>query len=227
MIIDVVIPAYNEEKSLPLVLAEIPRHLIREVIVVDNNSKDQTAEVASQNNSKVILATQQGYGSACLKAIEYISQKEVSPDVVVFLDADYSDYPQDMEKIVCEIEQKNADLVVGVRVKELRENGAMMPQQIFGNKLASLLIRWIYKKKIGDLGPFRAIRWKALQKIEMKDTTYGWTVEMQIKIIRNKLNYAEVPVRYKKRIGVSKISGTLSGSVKAGYKIIATIFKYS
>lgn len=225
-VIDVIIPAFNEEESIPFVLKDIPPDLVREVIVVNNNSSDNTAEVSSENGATVLNATRQGYGSACLKGIEYIKTKTEAPDIVVFLDADHSDHPEEMAKVVAPILVKDKDMVIGSRAIGEREKGSMMPQQVFGNWLATRLIRLIYGVKFTDLGPFRAIKWKKLLDINMQDTNYGWTVEMQVKAAKNNLTFAEVPVQYRKRIGVSKITGTIKGSFMAGYKIIATIVKY-
>lgn len=226
MIIDVVIPAYNEEHSIGFVLADIPRDLVRELVVVDNNSSDGTAIAAGLHGAIVLSETRQGYGAACLKALDYLNQKEVHPDIVVFLDADHSDHPQEMKLLVAPIIANEADMVIGSRVREFREKGSMLPQQVFGNWLATSLMRMIYRVRYYDLGPFRAIRYASLMQLGMEDTNYGWTVEMQIKAVKKGLRWKEVPVHYRKRKGVSKISGTVKGTVMAGYKIIRTIFKY-
>lgn len=227
MKIDVIIPAFNEEKSLPLVLKDIPKLLVREVIVVDNNSSDTTAETAVKNGATCVRQPLQGYGNACLKGMEYVAGKEVTPDVIVFLDADYSDHPEEMSFLIETLKQQQADLVIGSRKLGKREKGSMMPQQRFGNWLAALLIRIIYRKKITDLGPFRVIKYPSLLCLNMQDKTYGWTVEMQIKAIQQKMKMVEVPVSYRKRVGVSKITGTIKGTFGAGRKIIGTIFKYA
>lgn len=224
MIINVIIPAHNEQESISYVLNDIP-DFIDEVIVVDNNSNDKTAELASLK-ATVLEEKRQGYGYACLKGLDYISQKSSKPDVVVFLDADYSDYPEEVELILAPILSEGYDMVIGSRSLGSSERGSMMPQQIFGNWLATRLINLIFKYKYTDLGPFRAIKYDALTNLGMVDTTYGWTVEMQIKAVKNKLIIKEVPVSYRNRIGKSKISGTLKGSLLAGYKILTTIFKY-
>lgn len=226
MIVDVIIPAYNEEESLPLVLRAIPKDVVREVIVVDNNSKDATYAVSLNNGAMALKENQQGYGAACLRGMRYIAEKSVHPDVVVFLDADYSDHPEEMEKLLAPIREGKVDFVLGSRVKKLREKGAMFPQQVFGNWLATRLMRITHRVKYYDLGPFRAIRYSSLMALGMKDTNYGWTVEMQIKAAKKKIPFAEVPVHYRKRIGVSKVSGTIKGTFMAGYKIIATIIRY-
>ena len=224
--IALIIPAFNEEKSIGRVLAEVPK-VVSETVVVDNNSTDHTASVAREAGATVLHEPQKGYGYACLKAINYLGQKSKTPDVVVFMDGDYSDYPEELPKVVAPILDNGMDLVIGSRSKELREDGSMTPQQVFGNWLATTLMRMLFGARFTDLGPFRAITWEALMAMEMEDKTYGWTVEMQLKALRQKLAYTEVPVRYKKRIGVSKVSGTVKGSIFAGVKILGWIFKYS
>lgn len=223
MILSIIIPALNEEKSIGYVIKSIPK-IYREVVVVDNGSSDKTSKVAFENGAKVITEKNKGYGFACLKGIDYL--KENPPDIIVFLDGDYSDYPEEINKIIEPICKNQVDFVIGSRVKSLRENGSMTPQQVFGNKLACFLMNLLYNSTFTDLGPFRAIKWKTLKELKMTDKTYGWTVEMQLKILRNRIAYCEVPVRYRKRIGYSKVSGTLKGSVLAGIKIISWIFKY-
>jgi len=226
-IIDVIIPAYNEEASIGNVLRDIPSELVREVIVCNNNSTDNTEKVALKEGATVLLATQKGYGSACLKGIEHIKNKPAGekPDIVVFLDGDYSDHPEEMVNVVAPIIDEGMDMVIGSRAMGKLESGAMMPQQIFGNWLATSLIRLIYKYEFTDLGPFRAIRYDKLIEIDMKDPDFGWTVEMQVKAAKYCLKCKEVPVTYRKRIGVSKVSGTVKGTILAGHKILWTIFK--
>ncbi|XLS28714.1 glycosyltransferase family 2 protein [Flavobacteriaceae bacterium M23B6Z8] len=224
--IKVVIPAYNEADSIALVLNEIPS-IVNEIIVVNNNSTDQTALVAQENGATVLTEKNRGYGYACLKGLEYIAHQNEKPDIVVFLDGDYSDYPEELTKIVGPIIHEDVDLVIGARVKNLREKHSMTPQQVFGNWLATSLMKIFFKAKFTDLGPFRAIKYDTLLSLEMADKTYGWTVEMQLKILRKKLTYTEIPVRYKKRIGVSKVSGTIKGTIFAAIKILGWIFKYS
>lgn len=224
--IKVIIPAHNEEHSIGLVIKEIPK-IVNEVIVVDNKSTDSTAKVAKNSGATVLFQPMMGYGNACIKGLEYIANQEVKPEIVVFLDGDYSDYPEELTKIVKPIIADGIDFVIGVRVKELREKGSMMPQQLFGNWLATFLMRIFFGAKFTDLGPFRAIKYSKLLDLEMKDQTYGWTIEMQLKSIRRNLTYIEVPVHYKKRIGVSKVSGTIKGTIFAGAKILGWIFKYS
>ena len=219
----VIIPALNEEKSISKVVNSIP-NIVDEIIVINNGSDDSTAIKASISGAKVIHEYRKGYGYACLKGIDYLNKNP--PDIVVFLDGDYSDYPEDLEAIIKPILEKNVQFVIGARVKFLREKGALTPQQIFGNTLACLLMRLLYKSNFTDLGPFRAIGWKNLVALEMSDKTYGWTIEMQLKVLRRKIKYIEVPVRYRKRIGYSKVSGTVKGTIMAGYKILTWIGKF-
>ena len=225
--VTVVIPAYNEEDAIGLVLKDIPAECVNEVVVCNNNSQDQTKEVALSHGVTVLDQPLPGYGNACLKGIEYLRQKptDQQPDVVVFLDGDYSDHPQEIPSLLRPIVEDDVAMVVGSRVLGDSEKGAMMPQQMFGNWLATALIRIFYNHRFTDLGPFRAIRWQTLLDLEMKDKTFGWTVEMQVKVVKRKLKCVEVPVSYRKRVGVSKISGTIKGTILAGYKIIGTIFK--
>lgn len=224
--IKVIIPAFNEEESISRVIAEIPNS-VSEIIVTNNNSTDNTAQNARNAGATVIDEPRPGYGHACLAAMNYIDKQSKPPDIIVFLDGDYSDYPEDLDKIVAPIINENMDLVIGARKKELREEGSMTFPQIFGNWLATFLMRLFFGAKFTDLGPFRAIKYESLKELGMQDKTYGWTVEMQLKAIRKKLAYKEVPVRYKRRIGVSKVSGTVKGAIFAGVKILGWIFKYS
>jgi glycosyltransferase involved in cell wall biosynthesis len=226
-IIDVIIPAYNEEESIGLVLADIPREWVRDIIVCNNASSDDTAAVARKAGAVVVDQPQKGYGSACLKGMEYIQARPESeqPDIVVFLDGDYSDHPEELPEVVRPIIEGDKDLVIGSRAIGDLERGAMMPQQIFGNWLATSLIKLFYRYHFTDLGPFRAIKWPKLLEIQMEDPNFGWTVEMQVKAAKYKLSYAEVPVSYRRRVGVSKVSGTVKGSILAGHKILWTIFK--
>jgi len=226
--IDILIPAFNEEDALPLVLMAIPKNLVRYVIVCNNGSTDRTASVAQTMGAIVVEQPLRGYGSACMKGIEYLRHlpSDEQPDIVVFLDADYSDYPEEMPEIVAPILYDGKSLVIGSRSLDNLQSNVMTPPQRFGNWLAPLLIRCFYGARFTDLGPFRAIRWQDLLALDMKDPNYGWTVEMQVKAAKNNLPFAEVPVRYRKRAGgKSKVSGTLKGSVLAGLKIIATILK--
>ena len=224
--IKVIIPAFNEEGSIAKVIAEIPTE-VDEIIVVNNNSTDTTKEVAQRAGATVIDEDQKGYGYACLKGMEYLALSKIKPDIVVFLDGDYSDYPEELTQIIRPMVDEDIDFVVGARVKKWREDGSMTPQQIFGNWLATSLMRLFFNADFSDLGPFRAIKYDKLLALEMEDKTYGWTVEMQLKVIKRKLTYLEIPVHYKSRIGVSKVSGTIEGSVMAGIKILTWIFKYS
>lgn len=220
MKISVVIPAYNEEASLPFVIKDLPK--VHEIIVVDNHSTDSTSRVARENGAKVVVEPRRGYGSACLKGISALD----FPDIVVFLDGDYSDYPEEIEALVQPVIRGEKDFVLGSRMMLPESRAALLPQARFGNHLAVFLIRLFFGYKYTDLGPFRAIRHSSLKCLDMQDTNFGWTVEMQIKAVRHNLRIQEIPVRYRSRIGVSKITGTLTGTLKAGTKIIYTIFKY-
>lgn len=222
----VIIPAFNEEGSIGKVIADIPTNWVAETIVVDNKSTDKTAEVAQAAGATVLSQPVQGYGNACLKGIEYAKSLNPTPDIVVFMDGDYSDYPEELPIVVEPIIEREMDMVIGSRSLGNRESGSMTPQQIVGNVIATTLLKLFYGVKYTDLGPFRAIRFDKLMLIDMKDRTYGWTVEMQLKAAKFKLNTCEVPVNYKVRIGFSKVSGTVKGTVMAGYKILWTIFKY-
>ena len=227
-LIDVIIPAFNEEQSIAKVLAEIPEGLVREVIVVDNNSTDRTGDVARAAGATVLREPRPGYGHACLAGMAHSFARPAAEqaDIIVFLDGDHSDYPEEMPLLLAPILRGEADMVIGSRALGQRETGSMMPQQIFGNWLATSLLRRLYGAHFTDLGPFRAIRREALQRIGMADTTYGWTVEMQLKAAKLKLRNTEVPVRYRRRIGTSKVSSTVRGTLGAGYKILWTIFRY-
>ncbi len=226
MNISVIIPAFNEENGIGQVLDEIPQDLVSEVVVVNNASTDDTERIARERGATVLREPVSGYGRACLKGIEYLGNAGRLPDIVVFLDADHSDYPEEMRNLVDPILTDKADLVIGSRVLGKKEKGAMTPQQVFGNWLATGLLKLFYGVKFTDLGPFRAIRYSSLVALDMQDKTYGWTVEMQVKAAKKKMRCVEVPVRYRKRIGFSKISGTVKGTVLAGYKILYTLFKY-
>ncbi|PKA82539.1 glycosyltransferase involved in cell wall biosynthesis [Ulvibacter sp. MAR_2010_11] len=225
-LIKVIIPAHNEADSIAKVIRDIPT-LVSEIIVVDNNSTDRTAEVAQSAGATVLSEVEKGYGLACLKGMEYISKQQITPDIIVFLDGDYSDYPEELTKIIAPIIEDDLDFVVGARVKELREKGSMTFPQRFGNSLATTLMKWFFGSEFTDLGPFRAIKYKKLEALGMVDKTYGWTVEMQLKVLQRKYTYIEVPVHYRNRIGVSKVSGTVKGAIFAGIKILGWIFKYS
>jgi glycosyltransferase involved in cell wall biosynthesis len=224
--IKVIIPAYNEQDSIAHVIKDIPS-IVDEVIVVSNNSTDLTEANAKNAGATVLQESNKWYGYACLKGMDYIAKQDSKPDIVVFLDGDYSDFPEELTKIVAPIINQNTDFVIGARVKNLREEGSMMPQQVFGNWLATTLMSLFFGAKFSDLGPFRAIKYDKLLALNMEDKTYGWTVEMQLKVLKQKLSYIEVPVNYRNRIGVSKVSGTIKGSIFAGVKILTWIFKYS
>jgi glycosyltransferase involved in cell wall biosynthesis len=224
-IIDVIIPAYNEEKSIPKVIAEIPK-IVRNIVVANNNSTDRTGEVAKSAGAEVVFEPQKGYGKACLTAMDWIKSQKIQPDIVVFLDGDYSDYPEEMLGLIQPILDRKAEMVIGSRAMGERERGSMTFPQVFGNWLATSMMKYIQGAKFTDLGPFRAIVWKNLLDLKMIDQNFGWTIEMQIKAHKAGLRYTEVPVNYRKRIGVSKVSGTVKGVFGAGYKIILTIFKY-
>lgn len=224
--IKVIIPAFNEADSIAHVINEIPK-TVSEVIVVNNNSTDDTVKNAEKAGATVLTETRKGYGYACLKGLDYIAGKSKQPDIIVFIDGDYSDYPEELDKIVAPILENDIDFVVGARTKSLREEGSMTPQQVFGNWLATFLMSLFFGAKFTDLGPFRAIKYEKLKELNMEDKTYGWTVEMQLKVLKKKMTYTEVPVRYKRRIGISKVSGTVKGSIFAGIKILGWIFKYS
>jgi len=223
----IIIPALNEEMSIGKVIADIPRDLASEVVVTDNGSTDRTADVAAGAGATVLTEERRGYGYACMKGIEYAGSKPKGerPDIIVFLDGDYSDYPEEMPLLVKPIIEDGFDIIIGSRTKGDRERGALLPQALFGNALATALIKWLYGVSFTDLGPFRAVRFDKLLELGMSDMTYGWTVEMQIKAAKKGLRCGEAPVSYRKRIGVSKVTGTLGGTVRAGYKILWTIFK--
>ncbi len=225
-IIKVIIPAYNEQDSIANVINDIPK-TVDEIIVISNNSTDNTEINAKKAGATVLKEHQKGYGFACLKGMDYISKQEIKPEIIVFLDGDYSDYPEQLTEVVAPIINDNIDFVIGSRVKELREAGSMTPQQIFGNWLATSLMKLLFRAKFTDLGPFRAIKYDKLLALKMQDKTYGWTVEMQLKALKQKLTYVEIPMKYRNRIGVSKVSGTVKGSIFAGIKILGWIFKYS
>lgn len=226
-IVDVIIPVLNEQNAVGLVIDEIPKERVRHILVVDNGSTDDTIEVAKAKGAIVLEEAKRGYGSACLKGMAYIAtETEAKPDAVVFLDGDHSDYPEHIHALLEPIRVGNADLVIGSRALGKKETGSMTPQQVFGNWLATFLLKLLYKVQYTDLGPFRAVSYESLLAMDMQDKTYGWTVEMQLKAAKLKMKIAEVPVNYRNRIGVSKISGTIKGTLLAGYKIIQTIFRY-
>jgi hypothetical protein len=224
----VVIPALNEELSLPLVLGDLPP--VRQVLVVDNGSDDATADVAARHGATVVDQPQRGYGAACLRGLDAIRQSIESgsppPVIVGFVDADYSDYPDRLPQLIRPIAENRADFVLGSRLLGTREPGAMPPQSVYGNRLACFLMRILFGARFTDLGPFRAIRYDRLCELGMTDENFGWTIEMQIKATRGNLRIVEIPVPYRRRVGSSKISGTFSGTVRAGWKILYTIARY-
>ena len=220
--ISIIIPAYNEESSIGLVLDALPQEKIHEIIVVDNGSTDATARVAQEHGARVVKEPRKGYGSACLKGIDQLDD----PDIVVFIDGDFSDFPEEIVLLIGPIETGEKDFVLGSRMIFPKSQLALLPQARYGNRLAIHLIKLFFKYEFTDLGPFRAIRYSSLMSLGMQDRDFGWTVEMQIKALRNGLRIHEVPVNYRKRVGISKITGTLSGTIRAGTKIIYTIFKY-
>lgn len=222
----VIIPALNEEKAISKVIKDIPT-VVDEVIVINNGSTDLTSEVAREAGATVLEESRAGYGYACLKGIAYLKDKQKDEDIIVFLDGDYSDYPGELTNLIAPIEKGDYDLVIGTRNNPLLQKGALTPQQRFGNALATRLMALFYGGKYTDLGPFRAISFEALGRLNMKDKTYGWTVEMQLKALKYKLKYTEIPVNYRPRIGESKVSGTLKGTIMAGYKILGWIIIYA
>ena len=222
----VIIPAYNEEKSIAKVIQDLPS-TVDEIVVVSNNSSDETVGVAKKAGATVLTEKRRGYGYACLKGISYIKSQSIKPDIIVFLDGDYSDYPNELNKLIAPITNEDFDFVLGARSKKLREKGSMTIPQIFGNWLATSLMAFFFSSKFTDLGPFRAIKYNKLIDLNMKDKTYGWTVEMQLKAIKRNYLYKEIHVKYRNRIGVSKVSGTLKGTIFAGIKILYWIVKYS
>lgn len=225
--ISVIIPAYNEEASIGKVIADIPAEWVDEIVVCDNNSTDDTAEEAHRAGATVVFQPRPGYGNACLAGMAYLQQRPApqQPQIVVFLDGDYSDFPEQLPLLVAPIIEADYDLVIGSRALGRMERGAMQPQQIFGNWLATTLIRLFFGYRFTDLGPFRAIKWDKLLSLGMEDRNYGWTVEMQVKAAKAGLRCTEVPVDYRRRIGHSKVSGTIKGTILAGHKILWTIFK--
>jgi glycosyltransferase involved in cell wall biosynthesis len=223
MRVAVVIPAYNEESSLPRVLRAIPRDLVQQVVVVDNGSTDATPALARAGGAMVVREPRRGYGSACLAGLRFL--RTIDPDVVVFLDADYSDHPEEMPQLVGPLREPGCDLVVGSRVRGRREKGALPLHARFGNLLATRLLWLLYGERATDLGPFRAARYRPLMDLGMRDRDFGWTVEMQARAARAGWKILEVPVSYRRRIGRSKITGTISGSLRAGVKILITLFR--
>jgi len=221
----VIIPAHNEENSIEKVIKAIPS-FVSEIVVISNQSTDRTAQVARKAGATVFEEVKKGYGYACLKGIDYFSNQTNPPGIIVFLDGDYSDYPEELPDVIAPIVEKDMDMVIGSRALGKREKGSMLPQQIFGNWLATTLMRIFFGARFTDLGPFRAIKLPVLLNMKMQDKTYGWTVEMQLKAAKSNIRFTEVPVRYRQRIGKSKVTGTIRGTIMAGIKIIFTIFKH-
>lgn len=221
-----IIPAFNERNAVGLVVDEIPKEWVSEIIVIDNGSQDDTFDQAQKHGATALREERKGYGQACLKGMALLAESTTQPDIVVFLDGDHSDYPDQLPDLVRPIIENQADLVIGSRSMGKMEKGSMTIQQVFGNWLATFLIQRLYGVKYSDLGPFRAVRYSSLMQMEMQDTNYGWTVEMQLKAAKLNMRTLDVPVNYRQRIGISKVSGTIKGTIMAGYKIIFTIFKY-
>ena len=223
--IAVIIPAYNEEASIARVISDIPAGLAAELVVVDNNSSDNTAQNARDAGATVVHESRRGYGYACRKGIDYLGAGEGVPEIVVFLDGDYSDYPAEMPDLVSPIVTQGYDMVIGSRLRGMKDNKAMPFHQVLGDRLLTWLIWIFYRVRFSDLGPFRAIRYTRLLELDMKDRTYGWTAEMQVKAVKKKFRITEVPVNYRPRIGKSKITGTVKGSFLALCKILFVIFR--
>lgn len=221
--IAVIIPALNEEKTLPKVLEDIPKDLVDEVVVVDNGSTDRTPQIAEELGATLLFESKKGYGYPCLRGIEYL--KEKNPDIVIFLDGNYSDYPTEIIKLITPIVKEDYDLVIGSRVMGNYEKGSLRAPVYLGNLLATTLVRLLYRFKYTDLGPFRAIKFTKLLALDMHDNL-GWTIEMQVKAVKKNYKIIEVPVNYRKGTGKSKITGNIKGIIKVGYRIIWTVFKY-
>jgi glycosyltransferase involved in cell wall biosynthesis len=222
--IAVIIPAYNEEKSIAKVVLDIPKNIVNEVVVVSNASTDKTEENAQNAGATVLREHRKGYGYACLCGMDYLQKQSEKPEIIVFLDGDYSDFPEEIPSLIRPILEEKVDMVIGSRVLGKREKGSLTPQQVFGNWLATKLIKLFYGVAYTDLGPFRAIQFEKLLALQMQDKTYGWTVEMQVKAAKRGFIATEIPVKYRVRIGISKVSGTIKGTILAGYKILGTIF---
>jgi glycosyltransferase involved in cell wall biosynthesis len=222
--VSVIIPALNEEEAISFVLRDLPKGQIHQVLVVDNGSTDRTSEVARSHGATVIQQSERGYGAACLAGLKAVENETA---IVVFLDGDYSDFPDELDKLLSPILEGRADMVIGTRTRHRNSRSVLTLQQRWGNWLATTLIHLRFGHRFTDLGPFRAIRKESLEKLAMRDRNFGWTAEMQIKAVLAGLRILEVPVRYRARIGTSKISGTIKGVVLAGITILYTIFKYS
>jgi glycosyltransferase involved in cell wall biosynthesis len=218
-----IIPALDEEEAIGAVVLGLDRGLVREVIVVDNGSRDRTAARAAEAGARVVRESRRGYGRACLAGVQAASGAEI----LVFVDGDGSDVPGELPRLLAPIQQGTADLVLGSRVLGSREPGSLSAHQLWGNRLVLALLRALYGLRLTDIGPFRAVRADALQGLGMAHPTYGWPVEMVVKAVRQKLRIAEVPVEYRRRIGRSKVAGTVRGSVLAGYHLVATVLRYA
>ena len=227
MVIDLIIPALNEEASIGYSVRGIDRSLIRDVIVVDNGSTDATTVQAAHAGATVVSESRRGYGYACMRGTNYCRQKNTPPDLIVFMDGDGSDDPADLHKLVEPVTQDKADLVIGSRLKGYAAHGSLTTPQIFGNRLACFLMKIFFGAAYTDLGPLRAVRFSSLVEMHLTEMTYGWTVEMQIKAVRKRMRYTEVPVHYRNRAGgESKVSGTVRGVVLAGYRILEVVFRH-
>jgi glycosyltransferase involved in cell wall biosynthesis len=222
MRVGTVIPALDEEATVRAVVERV-LPFVHEVVVVDNGSRDRTPEEAEAGGARVVREPRRGYGRACLTGIAALGPV----DAILFLDADLADVPEEAPAVLEPIRDGRADLVIGSRVLGRAERGALLPQARFGNALATFLMRILFAARATDLGPFRAVRADAYRRLGMRDETWGWTVEMQVRAARLGFRTVEVPVSYRKRVGRSKITGTLKGAVKAGWKILATIFRHA
>jgi len=222
MKVELIIPAYNEEDAIGEVVREVPREVVSRVIVVDNASTDGTGRAAREAGAEVVCEKRRGYGSACLAGVCALKDAEV----VVFLDGDRSDDPREIQLLIDPILEGRADFVIGSRIGRM-ERGALTPQQLAGNRVATTLIRLLYGVRLADLGSFRALRREALESLGMSNLSYGWPVEMVVKAAKRGYRIAEVPITYRRRIGESKVSGTLKGSLLAGYHMISTILRYA
>ncbi len=223
MRVTAIIPALDEEGGIGKTVARLDRGLIHEIIVVDNGSRDRTAERAAAAGARVVAEPRRGYGSACLTGVRAVDHA----DILVFLDGDGSDVPEDLPRVLGPILYGKADLVLGSRTLGEWEPGSMTSHQLWGNRLVLGLVRLLTGARFTDIGPFRAIRSEAIAKLDMCHPTYGWPVEMVVKAVRRGLRIAEVPVRTRRRIGRSKVAGTVRGSALAGYHLIATVLRYS
>jgi glycosyltransferase involved in cell wall biosynthesis len=222
----ILIPVHNEEESLPLVLNDIPKDFIESIVVVNNGSTDNSAKVAKEHGALVVEEPTLGYGQACLAGISYIN-KELKPDILIFLDGDYSDYPEEVINLCEKIEHEDYDMVLGSRTLNQEGKEGLSSTNVFGNRLAGFFLNLLFGAKFTDLGPFRAIKMNKLNQLGMCDTNFGWTIEMQIKAIRAKYKITEIPIKYRKRYaGVSKVTGSFKGSIKAFLKITYMFFMY-